>query len=265
MRKRLPPAVISERLHVRQRGVRQRERRGARHRPGHIGHAVVDHALEHIGRLGVGGRAAGFEAAALIDGDIDQHRALLHGLYHGSGDEFRRGGAGDEHRADDEVRVAHQLFDRMRGRIDRVELAGEDRGQFAQPLHRAVDDRDIGAQAHGHLGGVRAGDAAAQNQNLGGRHARHAAQQHSETAVRFLQTVGAHLHGHAAGDFAHGREQRQRAIRRGHRFIRDGGSTRGDERLRLLAVGRQVKIREQAFVRASAACTRRVAAPSPSR
>ena len=81
--------------------------------------------------------------------------------------------------------------------------------------------------------------------DLGGRHAGHAAEQHAESAVGLLQAIGAHLHRHAARDFAHGREQRQRPVRRGHGLIGDGGGAGGHQRLGLFAVGRQVQIGEQ--------------------
>jgi hypothetical protein len=81
--------------------------------------------------------------------------------------------------ADDEVGVAHQLFDGLRRRIHRLQPAAKNRGQLAQPFHRPVDDGDIGAQADGHLGAVSTRDAPAQHHHLGGRDARHAAQQHA--------------------------------------------------------------------------------------
>jgi len=55
---------------------------------------------------------------------------------------------------------------------------------------------------------VSAGNAAAQYHDFGGRHARDAAQQHSEAAIGLLQAVGAHLHRHASSDFTHRRQQR---------------------------------------------------------
>ena len=152
---------------------------------------------------------------------------------------FGAAAPGDEHRADDQVGIAHQLFDRMRGRVHGLQLAAEDRRQFAQPLDRAIDHGDIGAQPDRHLRRVSAGDAAAQDHDLRRRHAGHAAEQHAEAAVGLLQAVGAHLHGHAARDLAHRREQRQRAVRRGDGLVGDRGGARGHQRLRLFAVGGQ--------------------------
>ena len=64
--------------HERQRRVVEGERRGARHRSRHIGDAVVHDLVDDVGRLGMGGRARGLGAAALIDGDVDHHAAGAH-------------------------------------------------------------------------------------------------------------------------------------------------------------------------------------------
>ena len=77
---------------------------------------------------------------------------------------------------------------------------------------------------------------------LAGRHARHAAEQDAAAAVRLLQAVRADLDRHAARDFAHRREQRQRAVRRRDRFVRDAGRTRFHERLGLLRIRREVQV-----------------------
>jgi hypothetical protein len=55
----------------------------------------------------------------------------------------------------------------------------------------------------------------------------------------------ADLHRHAARDFAHRRQQRQRAVGCGHGLVGDRGRAGRDQRLGLLAVGRQVQVREQ--------------------
>ena len=213
----------------------------------------------------MGGRPAGLETAALIDGDVDQHRSGLHGLDHGAGDELGRRGAGDEHCADDEVGVANQLFDGVRRRVHGLQLAGEHRGQLAQSLDRTVHHGHVGAQTDGHFGRMGAGYAAAQNHDFGGRYAGYAAQQHAEAAVGLLQAIGAHLHRHAAGDLAHRRQQRQRSVRRRHGFIRDGRGARGHERFGLLAVGGQVQVGEQGLSGAQQLAFAPAAAPSPSR
>ena len=46
--------------------------------PGMLVDAVVDHAVDHVGRMAVGRGPAGLDASALVDGDVDDHRAVLH-------------------------------------------------------------------------------------------------------------------------------------------------------------------------------------------
>ena len=74
------------------RRVVEREGRGARDRARHIGDAIVDHAVHHISRLRMAGRPRGLRDAALIDRDVDDHRAGLHRLHRRLGDELRRRG-----------------------------------------------------------------------------------------------------------------------------------------------------------------------------
>ena len=49
------------------------------------------------------GGARRFDAAALVDGHVDDDCALLHARDHFAGDDFGGGGAGNEHASDDEV------------------------------------------------------------------------------------------------------------------------------------------------------------------
>lgn len=78
----------------------------------HVAHGVADHfaAVDGIleGRLVVIGSAVlggGFDAAALVDGDVNDGGTGLHGLHHGFGDQFRGQSAGDEDGTHEEVGV----------------------------------------------------------------------------------------------------------------------------------------------------------------
>jgi hypothetical protein len=68
-----------------------------------------------------------------------------------------------------------------------------------------------------------------------------------------LEAVRAHLDRHAPGDFAHGREQRQGSIASRHGFVGDRGGARGQQRVGLRGIGRQVEIGEQGLIRAQSA------------
>src|SRR3546814_8359843 len=58
-------------------------------------------------------------AAALVDGDVDHHAAVLHVLEHLAGHHVRRAGAGDEHGANHEVRGGDGARDHVVVRIQR--------------------------------------------------------------------------------------------------------------------------------------------------
>ncbi len=103
MRAGLFQTLVGQFQEIRERGVGQGEGGGVRHGGGHVRDAVVEHAIDEINGIGMGGGVGGFEAAALIDGDIHDHCAALHVGDHIAADEFGSGSAGDEHRADDQV------------------------------------------------------------------------------------------------------------------------------------------------------------------
>ena len=75
----------------------------------------------------------------------------------------------------------------------------------------SVDNRDMGAHADSDRRRMRARDAAAEDEHVGCRHARHAAEQNAAPALRFLERMRADLRRKAAGDLGHRRQQRQAA------------------------------------------------------
>lgn len=77
------------------------------------------------------------------------------------------------------------------------------------------------AHAEGNSGCVGAHHATSQDRDVGGGHAGHTTQQNAASAHGPLQILGAHLHGHAACDFAHGSEERERAIALHQGFVGD--------------------------------------------
>jgi hypothetical protein len=68
------------------------------------------------------------------------------------------------------------------------------------------------------------------------------AEQDPASAVRLLQAVRTDLHRHSAGDLTHRREQRQRAVRRGNRLVRDASGARLDQCLGLLRIWREMQV-----------------------
>ena len=78
--------------------------------PRHIGDAVMDDTVHLVSWIIVVGRMRGLEAAALINGYIHDHGALAHGAQHGAAYQLRCTCAGNEHRADNDVRGKHLVL-----------------------------------------------------------------------------------------------------------------------------------------------------------
>ena len=242
---RLVPALVRQRLHEGQRRIGQGEGGGAGDRAGHVGHAVMHHAVLYIGRLRMRGGPAAFEAAALVDGDVHQDGARPHAADHLAGDQLGGRRAGDQHRADDQVGVQHLALDGFGGGEQGGGARAELQVEFLQPRQGAVDDHHAGLQPDRHARRVGAGYAAAQHHHAAGRHAGHAAEQHTRAALFLLQAMGADLHRHPAGDLAHRSQQRQAAARVGDGFIGDAGGAGGHQALGLRLVGGQMQVGEQ--------------------
>ena len=92
---------------------------------------------------------------------------------------------------------------------------------------------------------MRTNDTAADDNNLPRSDARHATEQHATAAAGPLQRDGAHLDRHAAGDFAHRRQQRQPAAIVGDGLVGNRGAAALEQSLGLRRIGREVQVREQ--------------------
>ena len=79
---------------------------------GHIRHAIMNDSVDLIDRIGMGGRVAGLEASALVDGDVDEDRAALHCFEHLARNELGRCRARDQYRADNQLGFLDGVGDR---------------------------------------------------------------------------------------------------------------------------------------------------------
>ena len=112
-------------------------------------------------------------------------------------------------------------------------------------VDRAIEDRDVRAEAERDHRGVVADDSTADDQDAPGRNARHASEQESASAERLLEEIRAGLRGEASGDLAHRCEQRQRPGIRLDGLVCDSRDAALDERARERFVGRDVQIGEE--------------------
>src|SRR5205085_10469890 len=104
----------------------------------------------------------------------------------------------------------------------------------------ARDHRHLRAKAVRDGERVRADVAGAEDQRVAGGHALEAGKQDAAAAVLLLQAPGAHLHGEAAGDRRHRREDRQAAIALTDGLEGDEGGTGGECCVEQLRIGREV-------------------------
>ena len=193
----------------------------------------------------MGGGVRGLDAAALVDGHIDDHRAPAHLAHHVLADQLGRRRARHQHRAHHQVGTDNVFLDGVDGGEDGVELGPELHVEIEEPLERLVQHRHRGFEPHGHARGVGPHHAAADDDDAAYGDAGHAAQQHAAPAPLHFQAVGAGLDRHASRHLAHGRQQRQPAVVVAHRLVGHGDAARRYQRPGLLRIGRQVQIGEQ--------------------
>src|SRR5262245_21643957 len=98
---------------------------------------------------------------------------------------------------------------------------------------------------------------ATEDHPAGRRQAGNAAGQPAAPAVLLLQAAGADMRRHATRNLRHRHQQRQRALRAGHRLVGDGDDAGGHELGGLLRVGGQVQISEEDLARAELLALRR--------
>jgi hypothetical protein len=221
------------------------ERAGVGHGCGHVRDAVVNNAVDDVAGVGVGGGPGGFDAAALVDGDVDNDCALLHLADHGRGDDLGSCGSGDEDAADDEVGFTDGSFDVVGVRSHGEEAAAEDVVEFTEAVEAKVDEGNLGAEAEGHLGGVGADDAAADDADVTGGNARNAAEKYTAAAVLLFEIGRTYLNGEPAGDFGHGSEQGEGSGFVLDGFVGDSGDFFGKQSVGELAQGGKVQVGEE--------------------
>ena len=188
------------------------------------------------------GGAAGLDAATLVDGDVHDDRAGLHGGEHRLVDELGGPSAGDEDRADDEVGPLHHALDVARVGVEGLDLAAEDVLEVGHPRVVDVEDGHVGAHADGDGGRVGADDAAAEDGHAAATGAGDATEEDALTAVLLLEAGRAHLDGHPAGHLAHRAEQGQGAVGALDGLVGDGPDLVLHERLGVVGEGRQVEV-----------------------
>ena len=154
---------------------------------------------------------ARLDRAALVDGNVDDNGALLHGLDHFLGDQDRGTCARDEDGADEKVSFLDPLCDVVARGVLGDNAAAEHIVKLTQTLDREVDDRDACAETDSDLCCIRSDVAAADDDDLAGRDTSDTAEEDAAAAVTALEELRADLDGHTACDLTHRSEQREAA------------------------------------------------------
>src|SRR3954462_5747973 len=116
---RLAPAVVSKSEDERKGRIVEREGGGLRHRPRHVGDAVVNDTVDDIGWIGMRCRVGGLEAATLSDCDIPHDGTRLHGSDHVAGHQLRSRRTRKKDGADYKICPADEVSNGSPGREDR--------------------------------------------------------------------------------------------------------------------------------------------------
>ena len=216
---RFLPAFLRYGEHVGQGVEGERPGRRPRDGAGHVRHGVVDNPFFEVNRIVVRRRPRCLRAAPLVYGHVDKYRAGFHGLEHRPRDQTRGLRAGDEDRADNEVGKGKGQPDVVIVRDhgdDPAEVGVVDQPEF---VRRDVEDGHGSAHAEGDAGRLRPDGARAEDDDIRGGHARHAAEQHAAAAERLFEVFGALHRRHPAGDLAHRPQEGQKAFVGFHCFI----------------------------------------------
>ena len=231
-------AFRGEELDVREGDVGEGLGRGAGKGAGHVGNAVVGHTFFDVDGILVRGGVSRLDTAALIDGNVHDDCALLHGCNHFAAHEARCFGARDEDRTDEEVGAGEKVDEGGFAGVKRV-CPGHGGIEELHALGVDLENGRLGADPGGDSRRVHATGSAPNDDDATGENSGNASEKSAATAFVYREKIGADHDGHAAGDFAHRFEQ-GRAVTDLNRLISDGTGTRGDEIFGELLVGCEV-------------------------
>ena len=217
---------------------------GASNGSGHICDAVVDDTVDDIGGVGMCCGSGGFEAAALVDADIDNDRSGFHQFKVFCGHEPRSPGAGDQYAADDKVCAAELFADIVAVAEQGVDVGGHDIVEVTQAFEVDIEDNDVGLETSCNAGGVFANDAAAKDGDVGWLDPGDSTEQDTAAFLGAFEEFGALLNTHASSNLAHGSQQWQVVATAAKRFVRYGSDTGLEQATGEVFVGGEVEVGE---------------------
>ena len=205
----------------------------------------MDDPVDLVDRVGVRGWVCRLDAAALVDGDVDDDGSRLHVGEHRAGDELGGARTRDEDGTDDDVGVRNRLLHFQARRHEQADAAGEDLIEVAHPVDRALEERYASAEAERDDRRVVADDPSAEHDDVPRQDARRSRQENPTAAERLLEEVRRGLRREPSRDLAHRRQQRQPVVVRLDGLVGDGRDTAFGEGPREGLVGSDVEVREE--------------------
>ena len=246
------PALLSNLQDVGQSGIGKCPSRGIGDSTRHIRDAVEGGVVNSEGGILVGSGVGVLKAATLVDGNVNEHSALLHLCHHVVGHQLRSGSTRDEDGANNQVGSLESLGDLSLVGHDGVDTALVNVVESLQSSNVDVEDGDVSTHTNGHSDGIGASGTGTEYDHVGGTDTAHAAEQLAAAAVLLHQMLGAHLDREAASNFGHRGKQRELAIRSLDNFVSDGGGACLEQGIAAIGAGGEVQVGEQHLVIAHA-------------
>ncbi len=188
----------------------------------------------------------GFDGAALVDGDVDEHAAALHAGDHLIGHKDRRTASRNKHAADDHVSFFHGPCDIEGVAHERLNAAAENIVKICEPLGIHIDDGYVSTHADRDLYGAGADRTAADDDNMPFLHARNAGKQDASAAAdRRFQKMRSYLNSHTSCNLTHAGKQRESTVFQLHGFIGDADDLLSKKGFGLLRVGGKMQVGEK--------------------
>src|SRR6187200_94075 len=111
----------------------------------------MDHPVDLIGRFSMRRGVRCLEAAALVDGYVNEDGTLLDAGKHLARDQFRSRSARNKHRPNNDVGGEALFLKRLYGGVARMDATVENVVELAKTRNRAIENCHVGAKPGRHL------------------------------------------------------------------------------------------------------------------
>src|SRR5207237_9123260 len=127
------------------------------------------HIVDLERRLAVRRGLRGFDAAPLVDGDVDDHGTRRHPFQVLATHQVRSAGAGNQHSADEQVGPANAIEDVVAVAGELGHVPPHHVVEVAEAVEVDIENGHVSDEAGGDFGGIVGDDAAPQSHDVGWR------------------------------------------------------------------------------------------------